>query len=112
MRDGSWCKARWINCPGPEYMRYRLAACEKIIRNDPAVAAPPYSLSTHHSAAPGAAQFQQLGEAEMEAGAHRVVGVIVKTLIFPIAVYVWWNIPRVFASTSQLRNIRVGDLKA
>ena len=112
MRDGSWCKARWIDCPRPEYVKHSLVRCEKIVRNDPAVAAPPYHFSAHHGTAPGAPQLPQLGEAQMETAAHRVVGIVVETLIFPIPVYAWWNVLRVRTSTSQLRNIFVSDVKA
>jgi hypothetical protein len=48
----------------------------------------------------------------MKTAAHRVVGVVVKTLIFPVAVDVWRNIARLAAAAAELGNVLVGDLKS
>jgi hypothetical protein len=111
IRNRRRCDAGWFDRARPEYMPNRLAGCEKVIRYNPAMAAPPDSLGAHYGAALGAAQLKQFGKAGAKAAAHRIVGIIVKTLIFPITVCGGRNVSRVRASTSQFPDIGVADLK-
>src|SRR6187401_916778 len=109
MRCCSFCQARWSDSIGPENVKYPLAGDEEIVRDDPAVAAPPHCLRAHHGAAPEMAKFAQPCQARLKNVAHRIVGVIVKTLIFPETVDVGWDFSRPRAPTAQLCDMRVCD---
>ena len=54
--------------------------------------------------------LQQFRKATSKAATHRVIGVVVKALIFPVAVRGRRNASRVRASAAQFRDICIADL--
>lgn len=92
-------------------MKDAFAGDEQVVGNDPTVTPPPHGLSTHHSAALDAAQFPQPGEAELEAGAHRVICIIVKALIFPEGIDAGRNILRSPPEAAELGDMFIANFK-
>src|SRR5665213_3009273 len=85
-------------------------SCQQVIGNDPAMTPPPNCLRTHHDAVTHAAELTQPGQARLKAGAHRVVGVVVKALIFPEAVDAWCYVSGARSETTKFSNMLIGDL--
>lgn len=92
-------------------MKDAFAGDEQVVGNDPTVTPPPHGLSTHHGAALDGAQFPQSGEAELEAGAHCVICIVVKALIFPKAVDPGRNILRSPPEAAELGDMFIANFK-
>jgi hypothetical protein len=67
----------------PENVKDSLAGGDPIIWNDPPVTPPPLRLCAHDGAPLGMTEFTQFLQRGVKVLAHRVVGVIVKTLVLP-----------------------------
>src|SRR5665213_2898493 len=92
-------------------VKHLFATCQQVIGNDPAMTPPPYRLRTHNGAVTHAAELTQPGQARLKAGAHRVVGVVVKALIFPEAVDAGCNIPGARPEATKFSDMLIGDLR-
>ena len=92
-----------------EDVKDALAAGEKIVGDDPTMAAPPYRLRAHDRAAPAAAQFGEPGETRSERAAFGIVGVIVEAAVLPQCVAPRRNIRLAAAPSAQFANVLVAD---
>ena len=111
LRRGSLRQARWDDGVPPENMKHPRVGNQQVARDDPAMAPPPHRLRTRHSAASNAAQFAKPGEAGAKTSAHRIVGVVVKALVLPESVDIGRDVQRARASTAELRDLLICDLK-
>ena len=93
-------------------MKHLLATDDEVVRNDPTMAPPPHCLRTHHGAAPHAAQIAEPDEAGAKTAAHRIVGVVVKTLILLEGIDVRRNIFCACAEAAELGDMLICDLKS
>src|SRR5450759_2024913 len=92
-------------------MKHPLAGDEQVVRDDSAVAPPPDCLRAHYSATPNTAQFAQPREAGTKAAAHRIVGVVVKSLVFPEGIDVGRTILCARAAHAEFRDLIICNLK-
>src|SRR5207344_86050 len=65
---------------------HRFARSEKVISDDPAMAAPPHRLGAHDGASLRLAEAAEFQEAGVKSRRRRVVGVIAEILVLPKAV--------------------------
>jgi hypothetical protein len=93
-------------------MEHLIATDDKVIRDDPTMAPPPYCLRAHHGAAPRAAQSAKPREARPKIVAHRIVGVVVETLILPEGIDVRRNTLCAWAEAAEFGDMLICDLKS
>lgn len=111
MWPGNLRQTRRHDLAGPKYVKDLLAGNKQVVGNNPAMTPPPNRLCTHHGTAPDTAELTQPGQARLEAGAHRVIRVVVKALIFPEAIDAGRNIMRAWPKAAELGHMLVDDLK-
>lgn len=77
--DGTGCQACRINMRSPENVLHLLAYGQEVVRDDPAVAAPPYRFGAHDRAPVLTASKPQPGEAGGEGRRQGIVRIVPKT---------------------------------
>ena len=74
------------------------------------MAPPPQHLCAHDGAALHFAKVAQPGKTAVEAVAHCVVGIVVKTFILPERVHAQRNIVLLATQTAELCNVAISDM--
>src|SRR3984885_13814684 len=104
-------QARYCDLARRKNMKHLITTDDKIIRDYPAMTPPPHCLRAHHGTAPQAAQIAKPREARAKTAAHRIIGVVVKTLILPEGIDLWRNILCAGAEAAEFGDMLICDLK-
>jgi len=90
---------------------HHLRACgEKVVGNDPAVAAPPDRFSAHDHAPVLTTSFPEPGQACGEGGCQGVVRIVPKAAHLPISIQRGFGAARLSAQATELGDMLVADL--
>src|SRR5437870_2915349 len=92
-------------------MKHGFAFVQQIVRDDTSMAAPPYRFRTHDCAALAVSQRAQRVETGPERSGHRVICIIMETVVVPKGVYGRRNAMFPSAQTAERREVIVGDVK-
>jgi hypothetical protein len=84
--DGAGCQARLVDMRFPENVHHLLACGQKVVGDDPAVAAPPDRFCAHDRASVLTAPFPEPRQAGGEGGRQGVVSIVPKTGHPPIGI--------------------------
>jgi hypothetical protein len=108
--DCAGCQARHIDMRFPENVHHLLACGEKVVGNDPAVAAPPDRFSAHDHAPVLTASFPEPGQAGGEGGCQGVVRIVSKAAHSPIGVGRGFSAARLSPQAAEPGDMLVADL--
>src|SRR4051812_29506 len=92
-------------------VKHLFTGCQEVIGNDPAMTPPPNRLCAHHGAMTHAAELTQSGQPRLKVGAHRVISVVVKALIFPEAIDTGCDSLGARTQATEFSNMLICDLK-
>lgn len=110
VNDGAGCQARHIDMRFRENVLHLLPCGQKVVGNDPAVAAPPNRFSAHDHASLPTASFPEPGQAGGEGGCQGVVCVVPKAAHSPIGIGRRLGAARPSPQAAELGNMLVADL--
>ena len=108
--DGTGRQARLIDMRFSENVLHLFARGEKVVGNDPAVAAPPDRFSAHDRAAVLTASFPEPGQAGGEGGRQGVVRIVPKAAHPPICVGRKLSGARLPTAAPEFGDMLVADL--
>src|SRR4029078_9588533 len=94
----------------PHDMKYRFSTCQQVVSNNSAMPAQPNSLRAHDSGRHLVPEINQLSECQSKILAHRVVSVIVETLVLPESIHGWWNVPSRSSQSPQRRKRAIASV--
>ncbi len=94
----------------PENVHHLLACGEKVVGNDPAVAAPPDRFSAHDHAPVLATSFPEPGQAGGEGGCQCVVRIVPKAAHSPISIQRGLSAARLSSEAAELGDMLIADL--
>jgi len=101
------CEVCFVDTTSAEDMKNSFSINKQIISDNPAVAPPPEGLRTHDGASLTMTELAQLPESRLKFTAHRVVCIIVKTLVLPESIGLDRNASLSRPQTPQLGNVPV-----
>lgn len=105
-----WRHLRRVDPIIPHQMKNLAACCQKIVGDDPAMAAPPYGFGAHDSAATPKAQIHECGKSPPIFFAQGVIRIIMEAAILPKRVDGIGNGFRFGTTTTEFRQLTVPDL--
>ena len=108
--DGAGCQARYLDMRFSQNVVHLLGGGQKVVGNDPAVAAPPDRFSAHDHAAMLAAAFPEPGQAGREGGCQGVVRIVPKAAHSPIGVGRGLCAARLSPQATELGDMLIADL--
>jgi len=80
--------ARCLHTVRTKNVKHYIACGDEVIRDNPPVAAPPHCFGAHNDTMLRATEFAKLSKTVAEALAHRVVGIVMKTIVCPKCIHV------------------------
>jgi hypothetical protein len=108
--DGAGCQARHIDMRVPENVLHLLACGEKVVGDDPAVAAPPNRFGAHDYASMLTAVFPKQRQPRGERGRQGIVRVVPKAAHSPIGIRRGLSAARLSPEAAELGDMLVADL--
>ena len=108
--DGAGCQARHIDVGFPENVLYVLPCGQKVVGNDPAVAAPPNRFSAHDHAPVPIALVPEPRQAGGEWRCQSVVRIVPKAAHSPIGIWRGLSVARLPPQAAELGDMVVADL--
>jgi len=108
--DGAGCQARYIDMRFPENVLHLLACGEKVVGDDPAVAAPPNRFGAHDYASMLTAVFPKQRQPRGERGRQGIVRVVLKAAHSPIGIGRGLSAARLSPEAAELGDMLVADL--
>ena len=108
--DGAGCQARHIDMRFSENVHHLLACGQKVVGDDPAVAAPPDRFSAHDHAPLLTAAFPEPRQAGGEGGRQGVVRIVPKAAHSPIGIGRGLSVARLSPQAAEFGDMLVADL--
>jgi hypothetical protein len=103
--------ARFFHVARSENVKHALAGREEVVGDDPSVTAPPHGFRAHDSATPRVSELAQIREPITKMIAQGVVGIVVKTVVFPERVEPARHLARAAAQASERRDVLISDFE-
>jgi hypothetical protein len=93
-------------------MENGISSRQQIVGNNPSMASPPQRFRAHDGAASFASNLAEAGETSLKALAHRIVGVVVETLVPPEGIDTRRHVAIPAAQSAKRRDVLISDVNS